>query len=218
MGNRKVSLENGEFYHIYNRGVDKRIIFKTKADMDRFFESMQTFNTTEPAGSILEQRLIKNKNQSKNKKATPLVKFVSYCLLPNHFHFILEQIVDGGISEFMKRLSGGFTSYFNKMHDRSGALFQGVFKSTHLDTNEYLLYASAYVNLNHRQKDQFRGFTPKLVKSSWEEFLGNSDDDFCKGKGIVLDQFTNRKEAEKFALDVLESVRENKQKYKDLEE
>ena len=118
----------------------------------------------------------------------------------------------------MKRLSGGFTSYFNKMHDRSGALFQGVFKSTHLDTNEYLLYASAYVNLNHRQKDQFRGFTPKLVKSSWEEFLGNSDDDFCKGKGIVLDQFTNRKEAEKFALDVLESVRENKQKYKDLEE
>lgn len=116
---RKVSLTVGEIYHIFNRGVDKRKIFSDKKDLERFFTSMQIFNCIEPVGSLYEQSFLKEKEESK-----PLVKFIAYNLLPNHFHFILEQIEEGGISQFMKRLLGGYTWYFNNRHKRSGSLFQ----------------------------------------------------------------------------------------------
>lgn len=218
MANRKVPLVNGEFYHVYNRGVDKRTIFQSSEDLDRFFESMRTFNSVDPSGSIFEQRLIQKGEIPMQKNNEKLVRFVAYCLLPNHFHFILEQVADGGISEFMKRLSGGYTTYFNLVYKRKGSLFQGTFKSIHLDTEEYLQYVSAYVNLNHKQKEEFGGLTPKLVKSSWEEYLGVSEEDFCRAKEIVCAHFSGSNKYEKFALEVLESVKENKEKYKDLEE
>ena len=117
---------------------------------------------------------------------------------------ILEQLVEGGISEFMKRLGGGYTGYFNQKHDRNGSLFQGVFKDVHIDSNEYLLHVSAYVNLNDRVH-QLGGETPKLVKSlsSWEEFTDNKVKGVCE-KDIILEQFKNIDKYKKFALSSLE--------------
>lgn len=203
---------------MFNRGVDKRTIFESQQDLDRFFESMQTFNCINPSGSIFEQRLIQKGGAAAQKDDEQLVKFVAYCLLPNHFHFILQQVTDGGISEFMKRLSGGYTYYFNLVHKRKGSLFQGKFKALHLDTNEYLQYVSAYVNLNHKQKDQFGGPTSKWVKSSWEEYCDSTEESFCTAKNIILDQFTGKNNYEQFAMEVLETVKENKEKYRELED
>ena len=141
-------MARGEIYHILNRGVDKRNIFTNQEEIGRFFECMLTFNSIELAGSLYEQSFVKEKTKNK-----PLVKFIAYCLLPNHFHFILEQIEKDGISKFMKRLLGGYSWYFNKKHKRSGSLFQGPFKAKHIDSNKYLLHASAYVNLNDKQTE-----------------------------------------------------------------
>lgn len=204
----------GEMYHIFNRGVDKRNIFSDKKDLDRFFQSMVVFNSIKPVGSLFEQSFLK-------EKPKPLVKFVAYNLLPNHFHFILEQVVDGGISEFMKRLLGGYTWYFNKKSKRSGSLFQGTFKSKHIDSNEYLLHVSVYVNLNDKiQSNILGGETAKLEKSSWNEYVNQDkvSEKICFGKDIILDQLDSIEDYKKFADSSLEDIRENKKEYKDLEE
>ncbi|MCC6323658.1 transposase, partial [Candidatus Nomurabacteria bacterium] len=83
------------------------------------------------------------------KEKKPLVSIVCYCLNPNHFHFILKQEVEGGISEFIKRLIGGYTKYFNITYNRSGVLFQGKFKSHLIDTDQYILKIRPYVNINY---------------------------------------------------------------------
>jgi len=145
---RKDPLITGLYYHIYNRGVDKRDIFIDKADIDRFFLSVKEFNAVKPIGSIKE-RLIELKESSGVQPPKPLVSIVCYCFNPNHFHFILKQEVDGGISEFFKRLLGGYTTYFNLTHKRSGALFQGRFKSNLINDNAYFLKIRPYVHMNH---------------------------------------------------------------------
>ena len=209
---RKVKLATGEIYHIFNRGVDKRIVFSDLKDLDRFFQSMLAFNNVEPIGSLFEQSF------QKDKMKKPLVSFIAYNLLPNHFHFLLEQVSEGGISEFMKRLLGGYTWYFNKKYKRSGSLFQGTFKSKYIDSNEYLLHASVYVNLN--DKLPLGGLTAKLGKSSWDEYVGSRKItiNFCPKKDIVLGQFKSKEEYKEFALSSLEDIRFNKEKYKELEE
>jgi len=211
---RKVKLANGETYHIYNRGVDKRKIFSDQKDLNRFFQSMIVFNCIEPVGSLHEQSF------QKDKIKKPLVKFIVYNLLPNHLHFVLEQVAEGGISEFMKRLLGGYTWYFNKKNKRSGSLFQGTFKSKYIDSDGYLLHVSVYVNLN--DKIPLGGLTAKFGKSSWNEYV-NPDlckigEKICSGKDIVLEQFKSVEDYKKFALSSLEDIRASKEKYKELEE
>jgi putative transposase len=172
---------------------------------------MVVFNSVKPVGSLFEQSFLKEKQK-------PLVKFIAYNLLPNHFHFILEQVVEGGISEFMKRLLGGYTWYFNKKNKRSGSLFQGTFKSKLIDSNEYLLHISVYVNLN--DKIPLGGETAKLGKSSWNEYVNQDKviEKICLGKYVILEQFDSVEDYKEFANSSLEDIRENKKEYKDLEE
>lgn len=215
MGSRKTPFVNGEFYHIYNRGVDKRNIYENHHDLNRFFQSMKEFNSLDPIGSLYELSFQKNaKLGGSTAKIAKLVNFVCYRLNPNHYHFILEQLVDGGISEFMKRL-GGYTWFFNEKYRRSGALFQGRFKSAHIDSNEYLLHLSVYINLNNRVH-RLGGSTAKLSKSSWEEYIGIGQESFCE-KEIVLSQFKNKKEYKNFAESSLSEILIKKENEKEIQ-
>ena len=209
VANRKIPFITGEYYHIYNRGVDKRDIFNDNKDLSRFLKSVFLFNQNKPIGSIFEYRF-----GGETPKKDRLVGIVAYCLNPNHFHFILKQLRDNGISEFMKRLGGGYTTYFNLLNKRNGSLFQGVFKSSHIDSNEYLLRVSAYVNLNKDVHDLDKD-SLQLTKSSWDEYLKLSNEKICD-TDIIIDQFRNRREYEKFAKEALEDIIDNKQKEKEL--
>lgn len=199
---RKIQFANNEYYHILNRGVDKREIFSDYEDLSRFLQSMDEFNTIEPIGSIFENFYRKDKTKNKKK----LVDFVSYCLNPNHFHFILKQIIDKGIEKFMHRIGVGYTMYFNNKHGRSGSLFQGGYKAIHINSNEYLLHLSAYVNLNNKVHQL--GDSVSKSKSSWNEYINNYDG-FCK-KDIILGQFNNSLEYKNFAESSLKDIRERK--------
>lgn len=207
MAFRKTQFVNNEYYHVFNRGVDKRELFAEYYDLQRFFQSINEFNTVEPIGSIFENSFRKD---SLGRKTPKLVNFVCYCINPNHYHFILEQIVDKGIEKFMQKLGTGYTNYFNKKYDRTGSLFQGKFKSVHINSNEYLLHLSAYVNLNDKVH-QLGSKTPKwFFKSSWEEYMSNDTNGFCV-KDIILKQFNNANEYKKFAEESLVSIREKKE-------
>jgi REP element-mobilizing transposase RayT len=128
-------------------------------------------------------------------KSEKIVEVVSYCLNPNHYHLILKQLEDRGIEKFMQRLGTSHAMYFNKKYKRSGTLFQGPFKSIHIDSNEYLIYLSAYVNKNNF----IHGYTAddSWKYSSLNDFLGKSKNEFVN-VNPVLSQFRNIKDYEKY--------------------
>lgn len=206
---RKDPLVTGQYYHIYNRGVDKRDIFASKNDLDRFVLSAKEFNNVKPVGSIKE-RMIELKVSSGVQHPKPLVSIVCYCFNPNHFHFILKQEVDGGISEFFKRLSGGYTTYFNLTHKRSGSLFQGRFKSSLINDEAYLLKIRPYAHLNYLIHD-----IPKekahLVLSSEKEYDTNNFNLVSEKEAKeLLDFYGNNENFKKECLDVVSWIREER--------
>lgn len=212
---RNLDFAEGEFYHIYNRGVDKRTIFPEIEDINRFFEGMNLFNNTRSIGSLerkVRRHSVSTRSEEISEKAR-LVKFVAYCLNSNHFHFILKQIAEKGIERFMHKLGMGHSKYINTKYKRSGALFQGSFKAIHIDSNEYLLHVSAYINLN----DQLhRGRHGVSTKTSWEEYISKQNLEFCE-KEIVLGQFKNREGYQKFAEESLRDMVKRKEMWKELE-
>lgn len=121
---REVVFQIGEYYHIYNRGVDGRDIFCNAKDYLRFLRGMREFNRIEPIGSLYQLTKIPRKppeafnklvqrGSTPFKGVEPLIKIVCYCLNANHYHLLIKQKTEDGISEFMKRVNGGYTCYFN---------------------------------------------------------------------------------------------------------
>ena len=205
MSSRKFSLVPGEYYHVYNRGVDKRPVFKSRYDVERFLQCMNEFNTKDPIGSLYENSFAKKSQIISNK---PLLAFVAYCLNPNHYHFLVTPLIEKGIETFMHRLGTGYTMFFNEKYKRSGSLFQGRFKASHVNSNEYLLHVSAYINLNDKTH-QLGGSTSKLVRSSWSEYTLSDPKRVCD-KNIILEQFKTPGEYRDFALSSLKDIVERK--------
>ena len=193
---RKHNFVVGEYYHIYNRGTEKRDIILDQYDLQRFLKSMVEFNAKDPIGSIYELSFQKDKLGTPTTKSGKLVSIIAYCVNPNHFHFLLTPIVEKGIEKFMQRI-GGYTRYFNEKHKRSGVLFQGKFKSKHISDNIYLAHLSTYINMNNR--NSLSSPTTKLSKSSLEEYTKN-EKGFCNKK-IVSRQFKDGDEYLKFCLE-----------------
>ena len=149
---RKISFTVGEFYHVYTRGVEKRLVFESVADQDRFLlilflcngtgkidiRSIQQKYKGEPFGKIFEGE----------KPANTLVDIVCYALMPNHIHLILHERTDGGISKFMLKLMTAYSMYFNKKYERSGPLFTRPFRAKYINSDEYFRWVFAYVLLN----------------------------------------------------------------------
>lgn len=182
---RKAKFANGEYYHVYNRGVDKRKVFLKTADYLRFLKAMKEFNQIDPIGSLHERKYRKRSLQ--RGTPPPLVDFIAYCLNPNHYHFIIRQLEDKGVEKFMHKIGTSYTKYFNHKNNRSGVLFQGPFKSIHIDSNKYLLLLSAYVNANHKIHNYPEVNWPY---SSYLDYVGKRNEKLCQ-KEVILGQFNN---------------------------
>ncbi len=152
---RKITFAQGEYYHIYNRGVEKRKVFLNVGDYQRFQRLLYLCNSTERVIFRDVQKLPLDEIQ----RGEPIVALGSYALMPNHFHFCIREIGEGGISRFMEKLITGYSMYFNKRCERVGPLFQGRFKAKHIQSDEYLKYLFAYIHLN----------PVSLFDSAWKE-------------------------------------------------
>ncbi len=206
---RKDPLITGQYYHIYNRGVDKRDIFTNKKDLERFVLSVKEFNKKIPIGSLRDKTPDVGR-LGENEDNTPLVSIVCYCFNPNHFHFILKQETDDGISEFFKRLLGGYTKYFNLTHNRNGALFQGRFKSKLIIEEGYFLRIRPYVNMNyllHEIPEDKKNF----IKTSDDEYKNNSYEIVSKKEAKeLLDFYGDYLNFNKECLSVVSILREER--------
>lgn len=210
---RKVVLANDQIYHIFNRGIDRQTIFNTKWEYNRAFETLKFYrfaNLPFRLSRLLNlpendrQYIIRDLNQNNEK----LVDIIAFCLMPNHFHFMLKQLKDNGISKFIANFTNSYTKYFNTKHERIGHLFEGQFKAVLVETNEQLIHLSRYIHLN--PVSSFIIKTEDLGKYKWsslQEYLKVSKESVCQ-KDIVLDQFQSFKEYNKFVLNQIEYAQE----------
>lgn len=154
---RNIVFAPDEFYHLYNRGTEKRNIFSSKIDYERFLSLLYISNGSVPVHLQLQGRTL---NEVRTvERGGPLVDIAVYCLMPNHFHLLVREKSGTGISRFMQKLMTAYTMYFNKSHERTGSLFQGKFKATHAKDDRYLKYLISYIHLN----------PIKLIDPKWKE-------------------------------------------------
>lgn len=207
---KNIKLIEGEYYHIYNRGVDKRTIFKDKEDVFRFLKTITEFNQVEPIGGMYVSSFKKNSNC--RGSTSKLVRFVVYCVNQNHFHFLISPLVEKGIEKFMHKLSTGYTMYFNEKYDRSGALFQGRYKKVFVETNEYLLHLSAYINMNYKvHKDLNDAWFQVLPISSIDQYIRQEFKNIFCDTSVILNQFSSKKEYEKYVKNSLLQIIKKKE-------
>ncbi|MCK5027652.1 MAG: transposase [Candidatus Pacebacteria bacterium] len=212
MPSKKTQLVNGEYYHVYNRGVDKRMIFQDEKDYFKFLRNLKDFNNNsyyEQRIKELRPKIYKIKERGSfilDKEKT--VSIVAYSLLPNHFHLILKQLTDKGISNFMHKIGTSFTNHFNKKHDRSGYLFQGPYKAVHINNDDYLLWLSGYINSNVEIHGIEKAENYKW--SSYDTFLGKRKNKLLGDIDIVLSRFKNSKEYENYVDGVIEQSKNRK--------
>ncbi len=216
---RKEALVTGEYYHIYNRGVDKRDIFMCKEDLERFIESILEFNDVEIVNSLSNVRKTKNQIGPKVLSGNQsLVAIAACCLNPNHFHFILKQLENGGISKFMQKSLGGYTNYFNAKYSRTGSLFQGTFKSHHIYDDNYFKKLIGYVNFNNEIHD-IPLEKSHLVFAGSSEYKNNNFNVISKTEGEnILKTFGGVKGFEKYCKEIVSIIRKERGKQSLLEE
>ncbi len=204
----RIKPETGEYYHVFNRGVEKRKIFLSDADYERFLVYLKEFNCIEPVYSLY--RLNKLSVEVKPLQKKKLVEIISYCINPNHFHLILKQKETNGISEFMKRIGVGYTGYFNFHQRRSGVLFQGSYKAVCVKTTAHLLYISAYVNDNHFIHGYSKNKQDVWKYSSLREYQRKSSFNLCDKK-LIKEHFKNFKNYFKYVKDNSQFMRDKKE-------
>ncbi|MBI4079124.1 MAG: transposase [Candidatus Levybacteria bacterium] len=180
----KSYVEDG-YYHIYNRGVEKRKIFQSQQDYAVFLSY------------LIEYLMPKNEKELYKRLADPAISYkekaniiralrmnnfaeeiilLTYCLMPNHFHFLLKQKHAGSIDTFMNSLATRYTMYFNKKYKRVGPLYQDVYKAVLVGSEEQFLHLSRYIHRNPLNVNALRNRTKEAVlmsqPSSYGEYLG----------------------------------------------
>ena len=224
---RKVRFAQNCIYHVYNRGVEKRDIFVQDGDRWRFLQGLFLFNDGRSTSNLLWRierenrgrmnfRILREFVEKRSAERKPLVRIMADCLMPNHYHLILEELQQGGISKFMHRFGTGYTMYFNKKYDRVGGLFQGTFKAVQVDTDEYLQNLLVYVNVINpgqliepnlkeegvKDVENVMQFAKVYSWSTQQEYLGERDSPIID-KGVASTLFNTANEYEDFVRMVL---------------
>ncbi|MGI9118302.1 MAG: transposase [Minisyncoccia bacterium] len=185
MANRKINFASGEYYHLYNRGNSKQKIFHDEQDYWHFISLLYIFNTEDNI-SISDLKKAANFSLYETETGSQIVSIGSYVLMPNHFHILITQKIEKGISKFMQKVATAYVMYYNQKYSRTGGLFEGRFKSRHLSTDNYLKYIFSYIHLNPikliqkdwkengiKNIDEAKNFLNNYEYSSYKSFIGD---------------------------------------------
>ena len=215
---RKHAFVPDEYYHLYNRGVDKRIVFIDSHDYHRFMLLLYFCNSKDPVDM---QKVFREGSTFtefsdifKFPRGKPLVAIGAWCLMPNHFHLLIKQMSENGIIKFMQKVTTGYSMYFNQKYNRTGSLFQGKFKSENPNTDNYLKYLYSYIHLNpvkliygesKWKEDGIKDLkkTQEFLKKYEYSSLGNYINDKYKYEDII-----NKREFPEYFVNTNESIKE----------
>lgn len=191
----KIQLPN-TFYHVYNRGVEKRKIFLDQQDFSVFLSYLKIYLEPKNKDELLKivtspQSTWKEKDCANKelhlKNYFGRLEMSCYALMPNHFHFLIRQITPS-LNLFMGSLGTRYGMYFNRKYKRDGSLFQDVYKAVTIESDEQLLHLSRYIHLNPR---------PKTLPSSLPDYLGERNTNWIK-KDHILEYFSKTNQAEDY--------------------
>ncbi len=193
--------ESGAYYHLYNRGVEKRIIFQDDADYKTFLGYLRLYLTDPnlPGDSRQARPLSKPvKNYTGN------IALLAYCLMPNHFHLFIRQREIDGINHFMRSLMSEYVRYFNTKYDRVGSLFQGPYKAVKVTSEEQWIYLSKYIHRNPLDLPAFRESPGRLGDysySSYPNYLGFFQQTWVSTEDILEHFQSNHQKYQRFVED-----------------
>ncbi|MBI4119064.1 MAG: transposase [Parcubacteria group bacterium] len=199
---RKVTIAPGEYYHLYNRGVNKQNIFIDERDWVRllflilYLQSSLVFNNIGRQVTYYIKRQgfnIDNKDLEEIQK-NRTVKIVSFAIMPNHFHLLVTEIKKGGIPHYMQRIQNGYTKYFNTKYKKSGHLLQGPYQAVHVENNRQLLHLSTYIHKNPTEIKHWHNKEHKYPWSSYSDYTSKNRWGKLLTRDIILGQFKNPKE------------------------
>src|SRR3989338_576873 len=196
-------FEEGEYYHVYNRGVDKMKIFNTEDDYGVFLARLYENLYQEK----VDQTKVK-KNFCRKLLPTGAFSLNCYCLMPNHFHFLIRQEMNLSISRLILKVCTGYSKYFNRIYNRVGSLFQDQFKSVHVKTNEQLLWLSAYIHSNPSVA-KMKIKNQDYPYSSYKDYY-NNEEGIVK-KSMIMSQFTSGKDYGQFVSEAERSIIEKRE-------
>ena len=205
MPGRLVPLVTDEIYHVFNRGINRQPTFTDKREYQRAIDTLMFYRHTKLSLSLSKFLRLENERQNDIlkllNKSEQLVKILCYCLMPNHFHLLLKQERDNGISKFLSNMQNSYTRYFNIKHDRDGSLFLDQFKAVRIETDEQLVHVSRYIHLN-----PYTAYLIKSIKelenyhwSSFRKYMEKADT--TVDTKIILGFFKDMKTYKKFVCD-----------------
>lgn len=206
----KIFVKDG-YYHVYNRGVEKRTIFEDEQDYKVFLSYLKFSLSEPPKPADYKKTFTLQGSPFKGVPKLPKnfqheIELIAYCLMPNHFHFLIKQLNDRSLSTFMISLITRYSMYFNRKYDRVGSLFQGIYKAVLITDEPYLLHLSRYIHLNPY------GLNKNLTSaySSYGDYQGFRKTDWLK-PDIILSQFNNKVGIE---FKIINSYKDFVEKYK----
>lgn len=202
---RKLKFTAGEYYHIYNRGNDKKQIFFTKADYARFLFLILYFQAPIPIRNISRQITHFMRHSAFDNDLIAIkeilrernVEVVSFTLMPNHFHCLVRALSDEGVSQYMQRVLDAYTKYFNTKNEKNGHVFQGPFQAVPVETNEQLLYVSAYIHRNQRELPKWKNKEYLYLWSSYQDYVHKNRWGELLKTSRILEQFSSPDEYQK---------------------
>ena len=180
-----------ELYHALNRGVDKRPLFLDDGDRLRFVHDLYEFNDTAPAPEFIRCREFVTPDIHKVASRERIVDIHGWCIMGNHYHLLISELIDGGLSKFLRKLNVGYAMYFNEKYKRVGTLFQGRTKKIHINSDAYFLHILHYIHLNPldflkgaedwraREIKNSKGALRHLENYRWSSYL-----DYCGKKNF----------------------------------
>lgn len=181
---KKRSFHEGDLYHIFNKSISNYGIFKDLNNCRQFINTFGYYNNT-VVGRSFSKFLLKNKDFTAENILIPgentYVKCIAYCIMPDHYHFLLKILIDSSFSLFISKVENSFSRFFNVKFSRKGPLWQSEFKSVKIRTNEQLLHISRYIHLNPT--------TSNLVKKP-EEWKYSSYNDYVCKNSLLTDILT----------------------------
>ncbi len=207
---RKEIFEEGNFYHIYNRGVDKRKIFNSDRDRARFihtFYILNNFLTIPPRFDFINLAPADDL-----KPIEPYVEVAAGCLMDNHFHLLLTPKGKNGITTLLHKFGTSYTMYFNKLNERTGRLFEGPFKAKHVDRQEYVTYLTQYIHLNPIDLFQAKPRTDDNLLSELEKYPWSTLPDYL-GKNSRLTILLPSKNGLSFRNEILDLTSKQYQEF-----
>lgn len=187
----KQYLEDG-YYHLYNRGVEKRKIFLDEQDYGVFLGYLKEYLSPKDDKELSKRLAVEDLLPEERNKIYKLLRMnnfsdeitlLAYCLMPNHFHFFIKQKNAESMDKFMNSLGTRYTMYFNKKHKRVGALYQDVYKALPVTNDSQFIYLSKYI---HKQSLTFQGDALKRPQpSSYMNYLGKRDTEWVDPSEVL---------------------------------